>query len=114
MSSIWQECHKHGKYNNLAKFCRDKKTVQGLSQTIETDQSNESDDALFINAINKQGQSEIISDECFSMPNIQGTPLRFKIDTGSQANIIPVRMLKFHQGQPTVKKPAAKLTSYSG
>lgn len=72
MSSIWQECHKHGKYNNFAKFCRDKKTVQVLSQTTETDQSNESDDALFINAMNKQGQSEIISDECFSIPKYRG------------------------------------------
>lgn len=46
--------------------------------------------------------------------NVEGTPVRFKIDTGSQANIIPVRQLQTFQCQPVINKSTTKLTSYSG
>ena len=78
-----------------------------LSQTVDPGQS---EDVLFIDAVTKQGQT----DECFSPLNVQGVPIRFKIDTGSQANIIPVSKLQLFQHQPVVTKSATKLTSYSG
>ena len=59
-----------------------------LSQTMDTEQA---DDTLFIGAVLKEGQTEVKTDECFSTLNVQGTPTQLKIDTGLQANIIPVR-----------------------
>ena len=55
-------------------------TVYVLSQIIDTEQT---DATPFINAVQKQGQTKVKTDECFSTLNVQGTPIRFKIDTVS-------------------------------
>ena len=107
-----KQCLNCGKHNHFAKFCKGKKKVQTLSQTAEPELNDE--DVLFIDAVTKQGQTEVKSEECFSTLNVQGTPIRFKIDTGSQANIIPVNKLQSFQCQPVVKKSTTKLTGYSG
>ena len=43
-----------------------------LSQITDTEQT---DDTLFIDAVQKQGQTEVKTDECFSTLNVQGTPI---------------------------------------
>ena len=101
-----KQCHSCGKHNHFAKQCKSKK-VQTLAQTTETD-------TLFIDAITKGNYTEIKSDECFSTLNIHGTPVKFKIDTGSQANILPVKMFQTLKCQPPLKKSTTRLTSYSG
>ena len=107
-----KQCLNCGKHSHFARFCKGKKKVQVLSQTAKPEISD--DDVLFTDAVTKQGQTEVKSDECFSTLNMQGMPIRFKIDTGSQANIIPVSKLQSFQCQPVVKKSTTKLTSYSG
>ena len=107
-----KQCLNCGKHNHFAKFCKGKKKVQTLSQSVEPEQID--DDVLFIDAVTKQGQTKVKSDECFSTLDVQGTPIRFKIDTGSQANIIPLRKLQSFQHKPVVRKSTTKLTSYSG
>ena len=106
-----KQCHNCGKQNHFAKLCKGKKKVQLLSQRSETEPS---EDTLFIDAVTKQSKTEVKSDECFSTLNVGGTLVRFKIDTGSQANIIPVRELQTLQCQPVIKRSTTKLTSYSG
>lgn len=41
-----------------------------LSQTTDTEQT---DDTLFIDVVQKQGQTEVKTDECFSTLHVQGT-----------------------------------------
>ena len=64
--------------------------------TATNSQANElavaESDALVIDAVQKQGSTAIVSDQCYSTLDVQGTQVKFKIDTGSQANIIPVKM----------------------
>ena len=87
MPSIWQAVPQVREVQSL---CETLKVVQILSQTTDTEQT---DDTLFIDAVQKQGQTEVKTDECFSTLHVQGTPIQLKIDIGSQENIIPVRKL---------------------
>ena len=97
MSQLWK----------AQSFCQ---IIQALSQTAEPELRD--DNVLFI--VIKQGQTEVKSDECFSTLNVKGTPIQFKIDTGSQANIIPVSKFQSFHCKPVVKRSTTKLTSYSG
>ena len=62
-------------------------------------------------------KTKIKKDKCFVTLDVWDTPLRFKVDTGSQANIIPVSMFRKFK-EPTCKAPLQtskkSLTSYTG
>ena len=53
-------------------------------------QDDETDDKLFVGVLTKDVKTDIRQDECFATLDIQGTKVRFKVDTGSQANIMPI------------------------
>jgi hypothetical protein len=101
----------HGKNNNFSKVCRAKRKV-GL---VEQDKSKEHLEPLFIGAVNYSSSKSNNNDEdeYFKKLVMQDKQIQFKIDTGSQANILPVttfRSLKDVQLETT----AVKLTSYTG
>jgi hypothetical protein len=104
-------CFNCGKNNHFSKVCRAKRKV-GF---VEQDKSKEHLEPLFIGAVNyspsKSNNND--EDEYFKTLVMQNKQILFKIDTGSQANILPVttfRRLKDVQLATT----AVKLTSYTG
>ena len=47
--------------------------------------------------------------------NVQSTPVEFKLDTGSQANIIPILVYKrINEPKASIQPSKTKLTSYTG
>ncbi|CAB4044721.1 Transposon Ty3-G Gag-Pol poly, partial [Paramuricea clavata] len=104
-------CFNCGKNDHFSKVCRAKRKV-GL---VEQDKSKEHLEPLFIGAVNYSSSKSNNNDEdeYFKTLVMQDKQIQFKIDTGSQANILPVttfRSLKDVQLETT----AVKLTSYTG
>ncbi|CAB3981546.1 Hypothetical predicted protein [Paramuricea clavata] len=98
-------------YKTDSKLCRVKRKV-GL---VEHDKSKEHLEPLFIRAVNYSSSKSNNNDEdeYFKTLVMQDKQIQFKIDTGSQANILPIttfRSLKDVQLETT----AVKLTSYTG
>ncbi|CAB3981708.1 PREDICTED: uncharacterized protein K02A2.6-like [Paramuricea clavata] len=80
-------CHACRKLNHFAKCCRSRK-VHGI------DQMHTEPDILFVGTVDKKPEqltkTELTKDECFITLEVNETPIKFKVDTGSQANIIPM------------------------
>ena len=87
-------CHACQKPNHHAKFCPSKK-ILGVDQLNKytVDQ-----DILFVRTIQtkqeKLTKTKITKDESFVTLDVQNMPAEFKVDTGSQANIIPLLAYK--------------------
>ena len=93
-------CHACRKSNHFER-CYHSKNVHGVDESRNTDP-----DDLIIGTVNKnrgETKTEIKKDECFVTLDIQDMPVRFKVDTGSQANIIPVSIYR------KLKEPKAPL-----
>jgi hypothetical protein len=74
-----KKCFKCDKKNHFAKFCKSKKIHA-------VDKASTDDEPLFIGAVNSIHNEENV----FKTLSIEGNEIKFKIDTGSQANIIPL------------------------
>lgn len=117
-----KQCLNCGKYNHFAKFCKSRRKVQMVEQATNIGELCDDDDelsvseseVLVIDAVKKHGPTEVVADQCFSTIECEGVRMKFKIDTGSQANIIPVKLFNSLSQQPVVKKCATRLTSYTG
>ena len=103
-----KQCRKCGKLNHFQKWCRSKKKVNAIAQDTN------SDDELFIGALTKHATTEIKSNECFVTLEIQGATIRFKVDTGSQANIMPTSKFELLKPRPSIEKTSTRLISYTG
>ena len=108
-------CHKCSKPHHFAKFCKSKfkKNVHNLHEN-----SSESDsDDIFVGSINEkcEKKTEISNNECFVTMDVNGIPVKFKIDTGSQCNIITDIVFKKVKAPDSVlRKSTSRLTSYTG
>jgi hypothetical protein len=92
------------KKNHFAKFCKSKKIHA-------VDKASTDDEPLFIGAVNSIHNEENV----FKTLSIEENEIKFKIDTGSQANIIPLPTFeKMKLKQTRLERPTAKLTSYTG
>ena len=77
-------------------------------------QDNDSDDKLFVGVLKKDIKTDNRQDECFVSLDIQGTKIRFKVDTGSQANMMPTSKLEQLKPRPHIEKTHTRLLSYTG
>ena len=63
----------------------------------------------------KSTKTAITKDECFITPDVHDTQIKFKIDTGSQANIIPMSLYeKIKEPKAPIQTSKTTLTSYTG
>ena len=75
------------------------------------DKASTDDEPLFIGAVKSIDNEENV----FKTLSIEGDQIKFKIDTGSQANIIPLLTFeKMKLKQTRLVRPTARLTSYTG
>ena len=107
-------CHACRKPNHYAKFCRSKK-ILGVEQLP----GNTDQDILFVGTFQTKNEmhtkTKITKDEYFVTLNVQNTPVEFKVDAGSQANIIPISVYKrINQPKASIQPSKTKLSSYTG
>ena len=87
--------------NNFSKLCRTKKVsavTRGKSYAVGG-----------VNKTDRENNSEYLRNRC-----VNGSSVKFKVDTSSQANIIPWAIFKTMQYTPKLKPTKIKLFSYSG
>ncbi|KFM62105.1 Retrovirus-related Pol polyprotein from transposon 17.6, partial [Stegodyphus mimosarum] len=74
------------------------KQVQNVSQHNNADVNSESDDEFFVNSINVQRTKSVCSTsstkEWTKTIFVEGTNVNFKLDTGSEVNVLPVKIYK--------------------
>ena len=102
-----QKCHKCGKLNHFSKFCRSKRSVQSVASHAQEDS-----DSLFIGTVSIN-KTELQSDECYTTLNVEHIPVKFKVDTGAQVNILPLQTYTSLNTQTKLEKSDTKLTTYS-
>ena len=67
-----------------------------------------------VGVVKKKQAVEMGDNECFASFRVQGRIIKFKIDTGSQVNIIPLSDYNMMHGKPTLAKSRVKLFGYAG
>ena len=108
-----KQCRSCNKLNHFAKYCR---SAKRKVETVEQSESNISpkSDLMFIGAIDHSNKTELGADECYTTLDIEGHSVKFKVDTGSQVNILPNSVYKQLKGRSKLAKTTTRLTSYSG
>ena len=104
-------CHRK---NHFAKCCLSKRKVDQVSSTSSLSQKNESNDdenEFYIEAINNNKASifQIVNHDWNISVVVNGVNIQFKMDSGAQANILPVSEIKSMIPQPELKQTSTKL-----
>ena len=109
MSSIREAVWKCYKFGHFASKCRTK-SIHANEVETDDDVSNnqETSGKFFIGAISSGNHQ----DEIYTTLEINQVPIKFKLDTGSQVNIITNNVFK--KLNSILSKTNVKLTSYSG
>lgn len=112
-----QNCLKCHNQNHFAKMCRGGKQTQGQSKIHALEEDSNSSHPLFIGAF-QIGQLEDKTPRNAWFENLKleggrGT-IRFKLDTGAEANVLPQRDYMELVNKPNINKTRATLTAYDG
>lgn len=106
-----QQCSYCKKPNHFAKMCRSRKSAKAVHHIDEDDQSD-LDSSLTIDVI-EDGEDQ--PDTAYANVALSsGDVLRFKIDTGAQANVIPYKVYKKLTTLPPLTASKTKLFGYAG
>ena len=106
-----KRCRQCGKLNHFAKHCR---SPRRKVEAVERDKESSNPDALFVGAIENANKTELTTDECHTTLQVEGHSVKFKVDTGSQVNILLLNVYRKLSTKSSLTKPSTKLTSYSG
>ena len=101
-----KKCLKCGKLGHFAKCCRAQRKVETIT--------NVADHSQFVGGISQNTKADTDENGCYVTLNTQDTPVRFKVNTGSQANIIPHFIFMKMENRPKLKPTNMKLISYTG
>ena len=82
-------CHNCKKQHHFQSICWSQKKVRGLM--ADKEEENDCEHSLFVGAVTTEVQ--IQNDECYVTLPVQGHPMRQKVDTGSQVNIMLLKKL---------------------
>ena len=106
--AMGQTCTKCGKRDDYARMCfTSKKKVHEINHSSE-DESDE----FFVYTVEDPKADK--ADEWFTHLKTNGTEIQYKLDTGSQVNIITEQLFNKLRKKPKIHKSKIKLTSYSG
>ncbi|KAL3225455.1 hypothetical protein MRX96_025792 [Rhipicephalus microplus] len=103
-----QTCYTCKKLNHFAACCNNARKISGVHKAEESD---ENFDILGISICGVTGD---IRADWMVHGKIAGQEIQFKVDTGSQANLLPLTLFNRIAHASTPRKSAAVLTAYSG
>lgn len=103
-----KQCKNCNKLNHFAKMCRSKSV-----HAVDDDDDDASQHAsLFVGAVHAETHSQ--TDEWTVELQLDRKSVKFKLDTGAQANVIPYSLVQ-RQGKKHMIKPTnVKLSTYTG
>ncbi|CAG2231037.1 unnamed protein product [Mytilus edulis] len=110
-----KKCNSCQKWNHFAQVCRSKQRVDEV--VLDTD--SDSDQEFFIDCINEHNtfindKNKVKRDQAFATITVCSKPIKFKLDTGSQVNILPKHIFESLKFNGTLKKSPRILTAYNG
>ncbi|KAL5468831.1 hypothetical protein EMCRGX_G029953 [Ephydatia muelleri] len=108
-----KRCNKCHKFNHFARYCRSSKGVSTLTQKEEEEEHSDADE-LVVGTLNAKQTVEMGINECFASFRVQDRVIKFKIDTGSQVNVMPLREYNLMHRKPRLVKSRVKLFGYTG
>ena len=108
-----KSCHKCKKKNHFARMCPMSKnsSVDAIQEDAGDGSFNDHTlelNSLFIGTIN----SSTSSAAWFASVNINGVPVRFKLDTGAEANVLPLSVYSSLKVSKSLKTTNVVLSSY--
>ena len=83
---------------------------------MKQSENSSKSDLMFVGAINHSNKTELVADECYTILDIEGHSVKFKVDTDSQVNILPSSVYRQLNVRHKLAKPTsvtARLMSYS-
>ena len=108
-----KRCNKCHKFNHFARYCRSSKGVSTLTQKEEEEEHSDADE-LVVGTLNAKQTVEMGVNECFASFRVQDRVIKFKIDTGSQVNVMPLSEYNLMHRKPRLIKSRVKLFGYTG
>ena len=122
-----KDCGSCGKTGHFAKVCRGRPPTTSTAQVselqtdpnnipeqwerVQRDNTTEDEDELFVGAIMDEYKEQ--SELWYEDAKANGVNVRFKLDTGSEANILPVRI--YNKIPDTkLRPPKCRLVTYTG
>ena len=118
-----QKCANCSKFNHFQKCCKEKKkNVHSMhddssdtnSENIDSDTESENEINDITICVLTKPKAKIEGKELLITADVHNQSIIFKVDTGAQANILPLHMFKTLDPKPVLKKTKTKLTSYTG
>ena len=120
-----KQCNNCGKLGHFGKVCRSRTTPERTVNAIHTDaqprdrdedettgqQNEEYLQDLYIGALFMENKNN--TNLWYKTINVGGQNITFKVDTGSEANVIPTHKFEKLQGA-VMTKPTCNIISYSG
>ncbi|KAL3999170.1 nuclear receptor co-repressor 2 [Sarotherodon galilaeus] len=101
-----KQCKNCGKMNHFARMCRSRKV-----HTV-ADEATDQQASLFIGAVNAKTQTR--TDEWTVEMKIGRKPVKFKLDTGAQANVVPYSLLRRIGNKQMLRPTNVRLSTYTG
>ena len=88
-------CSKCKGKNHFAKVCRGGKYTKKVYQveTGHVDNNDDSSNYLFVGTVTDRTHSTSTEHKWQEVINVQGKSVRFKLDTGSEVNVLPINVL---------------------
>ncbi|MES9883587.1 MAG: RNase H-like domain-containing protein [Sedimenticola sp.] len=110
-----QTCFKCGRMNHFKEFCRSGRKVYGINVEIDSS-SGEEESNFYVDTVTSCFDSTSQPDQAFANVTLgpSNTHINFKIDTGSQVNIIPKHMFYDMNIKHPLAAPRRQLSSYTG
>lgn len=113
--AVGATCHKCGKQNHFAKMCG---TSQNRTDTARSVNHLESEvESLFIGTVSCVGVNGITQQTdkvWYTTANIRDTPVRFKLDTGADVNVLPLTIFQKIPGPAQLEPSHIALVAYGG
>ena len=107
-----KKCNSCHKWNHFAKMCRLRRKVHSIqAESVENTNNTDEDTDFFIDCINISKPS-CNNDQAFATLNICSKPVIFKLDTGSQVNILPKCVLDTLNFRGSLQVAPRSLSTY--
>lgn len=108
-------CYACGKFGHFASVCRQKQqAAQRQVRVLDTNEVDDSFQELFIGSLSVNDIAEGTSSDWLETIDVNGQDVSFKLDTGSDVNILPEQLVLKWKPQPIFRSTKAKVTTYLG